>query len=311
MLYTFLLYALFASVFTVAKTGLEYASPFFLLGSRMLLAGVLLIGYQVFIKKEPMVFRKGIWSRVLMLAFFNIYLTNACEFWGLQYLSSFKTCFIYSLSPFVSALFCYYMFADTMSLKKWAGLLVGFAGFLPILLTQTSTEDLSGGFFFFSWAELAVIVAAVSSVYGWILLKQLVKEDGLSFLTANGLSMLIGGALALGHSLMVEKWDPVPVTQFMPYFECTVLLIVISNMICYNLYGWLLKRYSPVFLSFAGFTTPLFSALFGWFFLGEVVTWPFYVSFVIVLSGLVLFDQEELKQSYRASFPSAPKAVET
>ena len=311
MLYTFLLYALFASVFTVAKTGLEYASPFFLLGSRMLLAGVLLIGYQVLIKKEPMVFKRGIWKRVLMLAFFNIYLTNACEFWGLQYLSSFKTCFIYSLSPFVSALFCYYMFTDSMSLKKWAGLLVGFAGFLPILLTQTSTEDLSGGFLFFSWAELAVIVAAVSSVYGWILLKQLVKEDSLSFLTANGLSMLIGGALALAHSSMVEQWDPIPVTEFMPYLECTLLLIVISNMICYNLYGWLLKRYSPVFLSFAGFTTPLFSAFFGWLFLGEIVTWPFYVSFVIVLAGLVLFDQEELRQSYRGAFTSAPKPVES
>ncbi|MCV5950917.1 DMT family transporter, partial [Escherichia coli] len=77
----------------------------------------------------------------------------------------------------------------------------------------------------------------------------------------------------------------------------------------YNLYGTLLKRYSATFMSFAGFTTPLFTALFGWLVLGEIVTWPFYVSFCIVLLGLVLFDQEELKQSYQlATLEKASRA---
>ena len=40
----FVLYALFASVFTVAKGALEYASPFFLVGSRMMAAGALMLG---------------------------------------------------------------------------------------------------------------------------------------------------------------------------------------------------------------------------------------------------------------------------
>ena len=62
-------------------------------------------------------------------------------------------------------------------------------------------------------------------------------------------------------------------------------------------------------MSFAGFTTPLFTALFGWLLLGEIVTWPFYISFVIVLLGLLLFDQEELKQSYQlASLERTRKA---
>jgi drug/metabolite transporter (DMT)-like permease len=300
MLYVFLLYALFASVFTIAKTALEYSQPFFLLGSRMLLAGVLLLGYQFFIKKERFQFDKKTWWRIIGLSLFNIYLTNAFEFWGLKYLTSFKTCFIYSLSPFVSALLSYFMFEEKLNWKKWSGLLLGFLGFVPILLSQTASEEQTGHIFFFSWAELAVMMAAICSVYGWILLRQLVKEHNLSQLSANGWSMAIGGVAALFHSSLVEGWDPVPVTSFVPYFECTLLLILISNLICYNLYGWLLKRYSATFMSFAGFTTPLFTALFGWIFLNETVTWPFYVSFLIVLSGLIIFDQEELRQSYKA-----------
>jgi drug/metabolite transporter (DMT)-like permease len=301
MFYILLLYALFASVFTIAKTGLIYVQPFFLMGTRMLLAGGLLLSYQLFIKKQTLSLDRKTWCRLILLAIFNIYLTNAFEFWGLRYLTSFKTCFIYSLSPFLSALFSYFLFSEKLTSKKWMGLIVGFLGFVPILLSQTSDEEQTGQLFFFSWAELSVMMAAICSVYGWILLKQLVSEHQLSPLMANGVSMLVGGALALGHSFAIEDWQPFPVTDYPIFLECTFLLILISNLICYNLYGSLLKSYSATFMSFAGFTTPLFTALFGWLVLGEIVTWPFYLSFIIVLLGLVLFDQEELKQSYQLS----------
>lgn len=289
-----LLYALFASVFTISKTALEYAQPFFLVGSRMLLAGVLILGYQFLTNRSAFVFKKKDFWRIFRLSLFCIYLTNVFEFWGLKYLTSFKTCFIYSLSPFVSALLSYCIFSERMNWKKWSGLIIGFIGFFPILLSQTSIEETTGHLFFFSWAELAVMAAAVSAVYGWILLSQLVKENGYTPFMANGLSMCIGGLMALGHSFIVESWDPIPVTEFLPFFECTCLLILISNLICYNLYGFLLKRYSATFMSFAGFVTPFFTALFGWLLLGESVTWPFYVSAGIVFLGLLRFYQEEL-----------------
>jgi drug/metabolite transporter (DMT)-like permease len=308
MLYVLLLYALFASVFTIAKTGLAYTSPLFLVSTRMLLAGIILLGYQFFIKKQTLSIGRKAWWRLLLLAFFNIYLTNIFEFWGLRYLTTSKTCFIYSLSPFLSALFSYFLFSEKLTNKKWMGLLVGLLGFMPILLSQTSSEEQTGHLFFFSWAELAVMMAAICSVYGWIVLKQLVNEHQLSPLMANGVSMLVGGILALGHSFATEEWNPFPVTNYPVFLECTLLLILISNLICYNLYGTLLKRYSATFMSFAGFTTPLFTALFGWLILGEIVTWPFYISFAIVLLGLLLFDQEELKQSYQLANIERSKA---
>jgi len=296
MFLVILLYALFASVFTIAKTGLEFASPLFFVGSRMLLAGILMLTYQYFFNRQSFVLKKADFGKFFQLALFNIYLTNILEFWGLQYLTSFKTCFIYSLSPFLSAILSYFMFAERMNQKKFLGLIIGFAGFLPILLNETSTEELTGQFFFFSGAELAVIGAAAAAVYGWTLLRKLIKENGYTPFMANGVSMAMGGVMALMHSLLVEDWNPIPVSEFAPFLDCALLLILISNLICYNLYGYLLKKYSATFVSFAGFITPLFTALFGWFYLGEVVTWPFYISAIIVFIGLIIFNQEELKQ---------------
>jgi len=293
-----LLYALFASVFTVSKTGLSFTQPLFFVGTRMVIAGFLLLAYLFIFHRRQFAFsKKSLWG-LLGLAVFNIYLTNIFEFWGLQYLTSFKACFIYSLSPFFSALISYWIFKERMSFKKWAGLLIGFIGFFPILLSETRSEEGLGHLLFLSWAELAVMLAAICSVFGWIILRNLVKDGEMSPLMANGMSMVVGGALALGNSYFVEDWNPVPVTEAIPFLECTLLLVIISNMICYNLYGHLLKKFTATFMSFAGFTTPLFTAVYGWYFLSEQISPSVYVSAAIVFVGLSVFYQEELKTGY-------------
>ncbi len=292
-----LLYALFASIFVIAKEALLHSSPFFLVGSRMLVAGFILLGYRAATHGLG-VFRLSshIMGKMFLLGLFNIYMTNVFEFWGLQYLSPAKTCFIYSLTPFISALLSYLILSETVSRKKGLGLAVGFLGFIPILMNQGAYENLSGHVTFLSWAEISVICAACSTVYGWIVMRELVSEKGICPVTANGWSMLFGGALATMNSYLIEDWSPVPVTDFVPFLEATALMIIISSLVCYNLYGFLLKRYTVTFLSFAGFMTPMFTALFEWLWFGEVVSYAFIVSAVIVLTGLVLFYQEELRE---------------
>lgn len=263
----------------------------------MAIAGILMVGYVLFIQRKKIQIKSQDVYLFFLLGLLNIYLTNVFEFWGLRYLTSFKTCFIYSLSPFISALFSYFLLNELMTTKKWIGMCVGVIGLLPILLMDnTASEELSGRFFYFNWAEIAVMAAAVCSVYGWILLRRLVSREGYTPFVANGVSMLIGGAMALVHSFFVEDWNPLPVTDMLPFLEWTVFLMIVSNLMAYNLYGILLRRYTATFLSFAGFTTPLFAAFFGWYFRDEAITWTFYVSIVTLFFGLFLFHQEELRQ---------------
>lgn len=294
MFLVLMLYALFASVFTLSKGALDTTEPFFLIGTRMTTAGLLMLGFLALFQPEKLKISKRDLTPLFLLGLLNIYLTNALEFWGLRYLTSFKTCFIYSLSPFASALIAWAFFKERMNVKKWMGLVIGFLGFIPIFLYQTQEEAISGSLFSFSWAELAVAGAALSSVVGWLLLKELIFDRGMSPLLANGFAMLLGGIGALAHSRMTESWDPLPVTDFPMFLFFGTALLIVSNLVAYNLYGHLLKRFSATFMSFAGFTTPLFTALFGWLFLDEVVALPFWISTFIVFIGLFLFYREEL-----------------
>ncbi len=128
----------------------------------------------------------------------------------------------------MSALLAYWMLKEKMTQKKWIGLIIGFVGFIPILLSQTTQEELTGHFWVFSWAELAVLTAAVSSVYGWILLSKLVRQ-GYHPLLINGVSMLLGGGMTLIQSSIFEEWNPVPVTDYGTFFLACLFLMIVSN----------------------------------------------------------------------------------
>ncbi len=267
-----------------------------MVGSRMLFAGLVLLAY-VAIRHRPKSFKikPAHIGGIVLLALSQIYLTNIFEIWAIKHMISSKACLLYSLSPFISALVAYVILKETMSRKKMLGMFVGFLGLMPIIFAQTNEEINSGTFLVFTLAELAMVGAVFASVYGWIQLKKVMTDTSFSPLLANGLSMTIGGILALLHSYFAgEQWSPLPVTNLQPFIINTLIMCLISNLICYNLYGYLLKRFSATFMSFVGLVTPLFASLFGFIWLNETITWHYFVSMILFSVGLVIFYREEM-----------------
>ncbi len=295
-----IMYAVWSSVFSFGKMTLQYCPPLFLTGARMTLAGLLLLGFLLIFKRSSFKLNRIQILSFVMLAVFSIYLANALEFWGQQYLSAAKTCFIYSLSPLFAAFFSYLHFGEKMNRKKWLGLGISGVGFIPVLQMQTGSEGLLQAFSFFPWPALAVMGAALCSVYGWILLRLIVKNNEVSPLMANGSSMLIGGLLAFFHSWLVEPWTPIPVASehIAPFMQGTMIMMFISNILCYNLYGILLKRFTATFLSFMGLLSPIFASINSFIFLNEPFSWVIILSTGLVSLGLWFVYRAELKQGY-------------
>jgi drug/metabolite transporter (DMT)-like permease len=295
-----LLYALFASLFGLSKATLNYSEPFFLIGSRMSVAGIIMITLQLI--KQPKEIKEAIsinsLKLLIPLGIINIYLTNITEILALVKIQSSKACLLYSLSPFLSAIISYFFLAEKLTRKKTLGLLIGLCGLgtsMPDEIMEiVSSQNFSS---IFSLGEMMILAAVVFSVCGWILLKKTVTSAHISIITANGVSMFIGGTLALLHSYYSgENWNPLPIKDINGFIINSILLLLISNLICYNLYGHLLKQYSATFMSFAGLITPLFASFFGWLFLNESITMSFVVSLALFSMGLFFFHQEETKK---------------
>lgn len=306
------MYAGWSSVFSMGKLALENAPPIFLTGFRMFFAGVILLGWLFIKNRSSLKIGKKQILPLLALAVFSIYLTNILEFWGLQHLTAAKTCFIYSLSPFFAAIFSYIHFGEKMNKRKALGMLVGFIGFIPVLKMQTGDEGLLNAFSFFSWPELAIMGAALFSVYGWVLLRIIVKNQTLSPLYANGYSMLIGGSMAFVHSLFIDNWNPFPIAagKEEAFIQGIALMILISNIMCYNIYGFMLKKFTATFLSFMGLLSPISASFISWMVLGEPLSWEILLSTSVVSLGLFLVYQAELKQGYILKKGSKPPLAE-
>ncbi len=283
---------LYSTVFIIGKYALYHMPPILLTGTRMVLAGSLVLLFQFFFRPKVFCLKKIHWGPVLMVALMGVYLTNILEFWGLQHMGSAKASFLCSFYPIATAFLSYLWFKEKLSFKQWLGLSLGMGGFVPLLLRMDPAE-----IFGFSLPEWSILASTITTALGWIAMREAVKHRNLCPLMANGLSMLLGGALSLLHSYWVEPWSVGQLTNIWPALQWLLLLTLVSNILCYNLHGYLLKHFSATYLSFAGLSQPFFTAFLAWLFLAEVLSIAFWASLALVTLGLYLYYREALKSA--------------
>ena len=294
MTFIILLQALFATSFPMGKYLMNFVSPLFLSGTRMLIAGSILLIYQYLLPSAEFKFKKKhfwIFAQIIVL---GMYITYGLRLYALRELPVWKTSFFYNLSPFLSALYTYLLFGERLSKKQWVGLAIGLTGMIPVLISQSTAETFLGEFFYISRYELFLIISVSLHCYSWILIQKLVRNKNYQPSMVNGIAMASGGLLSLITSFIHE--GPAQISNPSAFFSGLFVMIFISNILCHNLYAGLLKHYSATFMSFTSFLSPLFAALYAWAFLQETISWHFYCSGVIVFVGLYIFYQDELRQ---------------
>jgi drug/metabolite transporter (DMT)-like permease len=314
MLLILILNILWAATFTIGKASLSYTTPILFIGMRMFISGIMLLAY-CWIKKEPFKIRMADLAIVAQVCFFQYYASFICEYWSMNHIASSKASLLFNLSPFITAIISYFALNELITKKQLLGLVIGFIGFIPILAATAPEENIVGSGGIISIPEIVMIMAVFSSCYGWIAFKK-AHERGYGTLTVNAWSMFVAGIAGLATSLLVEGTPTIsaPASCYtiagmswlcgllgthgagMVMFALyTLAIILIANIAAFNLHGYLLHYYSATFVSFTGFIIPMFSALFGWFFLGEHIGLPFWISTAVVSVGLYVFYQDELR----------------
>lgn len=293
MILIILLYMLCAMSFTLAKTALNASQPFFFVGIRMIWAGLALIAFYWIVNRKKISIRPMDWFLLGQVSLFGVFFAYNLDLWSLQFLTSIESALVFNVSPFCAALMSYYWFSEVMTNKKWIGLLLGVSSLLPLIFSQGLVVQPGA-----LTPIFVLLLSVMSSAYGWIVIRDLVKLRNFSPIEINGITMSMGGIASLILSYIVEPWSPTPVSNWKAFLLATAAIIVICNFLFSNLYGYLLKRYTATLLSFAGFLCPVFATGFGWFFLNEPISKGFIYSFSAIILGLYIFYKEELRQGY-------------
>jgi drug/metabolite transporter (DMT)-like permease len=224
-------------------------------------------------------------------------LPSILKAYGFKYLVSSKAALIGSLDPFITSLYAYLLWGETLTVKKFIGMIIAFSGILFLITSTSPIEAKLGEWWIVSLPELAMFASMAMSRLGWIMARQLLRSERYTPSELNSINMLISGvfALILTYFFGVCDFCTIPPTvQFAALFSYSVL---VGDILCYNIYGYFLKKYDIILLSLCGLSTPLFVHLLGPLLHHEPITAHFFIALGLVTLGTYIFYRNKLTKS--------------
>lgn len=308
MLFVLAVFALLASAISVNKIILFALSPTLLVGLRMFFGGLVLLGFN-YLRKKNLNFHQ-IKTHLFLLVFIAVFTTFIPSFlkaYSLKHLVSSEAAFLGALDPFFTSFVAYFLFNEKLTKYKILGILIGFTGVMISIYTDPSCKI--ANFACISLPKIAMVVAVITSRFGWMIAQKSLKSEFFSPTQMNTITMLMSGIISLFTAYLFSEmvWGslanaPFSILQNFPFnylapklhlFVFVLYSTLVGNAIAYNLYAYILKKYSSVLISLSSFTVPIFVHFYGWLFLSEQLSLGFLISCLITFLGLFVFTIKE------------------
>ncbi len=278
-------YAFFASAISVNKLILFSLPPALFVALRMLCSGlVLLIFHRKTTKKEKV---RADMRDLLLIAALTTFIPSCLKAFGMQSLNSSHATLLGSLDPFVTAIYAYFLWGETINVKQASGMIIAFLGILYLITITNPTTTLSARWL--SLPELATLTSMIISRYGWIRAQRILKSERYSPSQLNGILMTMSGIYALALSGLLEPWTHIQWPTTYQFYGVLTYAIFVGNILGYSIYGALLKKYPITLLSLCGLSVPLFVHLFGPLIVGEALSANFFIALILVVCGTWFF----------------------
>ncbi|HYD60466.1 MAG TPA: drug/metabolite exporter YedA [Noviherbaspirillum sp.] len=288
-------YLVWGSTYLAIHFALISFPPFLLMGSRFVVAGVLLMAWLKLRGAPNPTFRQwrdGAIVGVLLLGG-GMGLTAVAQ----QYVSSGMTAVFIASAPLMFAVWAG-LFGDWPGRREWAGILAGFAG--AVLLA-------SGGEFA---AEPVGVIALTSAVACWTFGSVLSQKKLALAPGAMGFAseMLAGGAF-----LLVLGWlqgEVFPASVDTRALLAWGYLVTAGSLAAFSAYMYLLSRVSPALASSYAYVNPVIAVLLGVWLAGEHVGAREIAAMAVILgSVLLLTTSKAASKPAAAQFEPQPRAA--
>ncbi len=248
-------------------------------GYRFLLASLFLGAYVAF-KRKSFKLSSAMFKKVLLLGILQTTLQYLFFFVGVSNTTGVKASIMVSLEAFFAIMFPHFYYDnDKLSLNKWMGLFIGFAGIIYINLAKGS---INGGFSFSGEGMMlmAAVFGAISAIYA----KELSTQ--IDILVMTFYQMFIGSSLMIILSTTFIGGNAIPLQiEMMPLF---IYLALISS-VAFAIWFTLLNHNSVSKVSIYKFQVPIWGSLLSAFFISsESLSLTIIVGLISVSLGIVL-----------------------
>ena len=260
------------------KIAVESVPPLTAAGLRFLIAFPLFLSFAV-LRKAPLLFpRQSHWFFVFVtLSYFSLpyYLLN----YGELHVSSGLTALLFSCMPVFILIFSALFLREKILPTQLLGIAIGFASLFMIIRSQGLHLDQA------EWlGVLAILCAAILHALCYVVTKK--HGSAISVITYNTLPIGIAGLMLFIVGLNVEA--PVFKDITARSWGALLYLGLVASVGGFIVYFLLLKRLSPVLLSFVFIIFPVFALLIGAWYEGTPVSRELMLYSTILLAGFAI-----------------------
>ncbi|MGZ9667326.1 DMT family transporter [Pseudomonas sp. GNP014] len=260
------------------KIAVESVPPLTAAGLRFLIAFPLFLSFAVW-RKEPLLFpRQSHWFFLFVtLSYFSLpyYLLN----YGELHVSSGLTALLFSCMPVFILVFSSLFLREKILPTQMLGIAIGFASLYMIIRSQGLHLDQA------EWlGVLAILCAAILHALCYVVTKQ--HGSAISVITYNTLPIGIAGLMLLIVGLNLET--PVFKDISARSWGALLYLGLVASVGGFIVYFILLKRLSPVLLSFVFIIFPVFALLIGAWYEGTPISRDLMLYSAILLAGFAI-----------------------
>ena len=280
--------AIWGSSFVFMRISVEAFGAIALNAVRISVAALFLLGF-LLQKKRRVEFIKN-WRILLIIGLVNSALPFCLLAYSSLTLSGGTVSILNAITPIFTAWIAHFWLKDTLNRQQMLGLFISISGMCYLVWDKVDWS-------LASWLPiLAGIVASLSYGFASNATKKYLKE--ISTMTSSAGSLFFSAIFVVTIALFF-----LPSTQHITSHEWSsaIMLGILCTGIAFMIYFRLVKSIGPARTASVTFLIPIFAFIWGYLFLGEVVTIRMWIATIIILSGMSLVLQRRYGDRYSES----------
>jgi len=288
-----LLSTIWGSTWMVIKVGLDELTPFWFASGRFLIALVPLLGLALW-RRKPLPKAPRDWAVICITGFLIFGSNYGLVFWGENYISSGLAAILYTFLPlFGMVISHFYRRTEIFTVTKMLGICLGIAGIAIIFRNQLMIADAAA-----LWGSLAILLAALGTAFGGVLVKVHAYHMDTINLTAG---QVVAGLVPLLFAALI--FEPVPDIAALPGQAWLGLayLGLLGSALTFALFNWLIKRIAVTTTQLIPFASTLLAVWLGAAFLDEPLHAGTTLGGGLVLAGLLIATRPRRPQTRSAA----------
>ncbi|HEX8675864.1 MAG TPA: EamA family transporter [Segetibacter sp.] len=285
------LFIIWGSTYLGIMIAIKSIPPFFMLGTRFFVAGMILYIWCLIKGERAPSFK--LFGTIGLGGILMLFMGNGAVTWAEQYLPTGLAAIVVATVPLWFVLLDKRQWKFNFSNKLIIlGFVTGFAGVL-LLFAGKGTSDFSG-----DKLKLISFFVLITGTIGWAVgsLYSKYKQVHASVTMKAAVQMLAAGIVALLTGLITNEQEGFIISHIsLQSIFALLYLIVMGSLVAYMAYIWLLTVRPPSLVGTYAYVNPVVAVFLGWLIADESISQQQMIALIVILAGVILvnFSKEQ------------------